>query len=1212
MVLGFWSRDGRDVSPRMRRFLVVLCVALLLGVAGFAMWRVVPGSESFYTDADTIKRPIAVAQVRDILWQPPVPLSELINTTADDYEPRLSADGLTLFFVRGKAGGDAEIYTSRKTYAGWSTPEPVVTINSTSDDLGPEPSADGKALYFYSNREGTFGGYDLWVARVDGDAWTTPVNLGPRVNSPFNDYGPALTADGETLYFSSNRPQPTDEQGPAPDAWSATLREDLFYRTYDLYSATINDRGIGDATSMAALNTPYNEGAPAVTPFGDFLYFSSDRPGGEGAFDLYRSRQLRGAFQAVTNLGSSINTNANELDPALAMGGYALYFSSDRRGDVPADADEDVTQTRDGKVAAKPEYNLFYSASREVFADTERSDRDPINWAALWGAVGPNLLWALLALLLLLAMLSLFRAMQNRKMSLLAKCLLASLAAHLLLLMLMNAWKVAAGIAGEFNRRGKIQIAIASPLSGDAIAMQIRGDLTQIELPDVASAMPLQRVETSTRATIEIDSATLTVDRLYLAESVSPRESTAVSDAASEPKLAPVIPEHSVELGQAPMMLAATIPNDSSRMDAVETPLARDVAAEHSSSVARANVEASTQQDSARIDIRPAVSAIDLSQQNEVNTVSLVRDQRESKPMEFAFVDSRLPVEASDLVDTALVRPVTPRESTRMNKATETQVETPASESAPAFGRVEVSQDALARIEATGSTIHLATQRDSQLLEGLTALKSRVVEEMSDATVSEKAFVSKALTVLVSAPSMTLTDDLATPQVGRVDNRLVEASAVEVQPLPHESSRSLRTTDFARIVEDAQVVEEMTVALGEIPSEYILEAVTVVDAEAVDQLVADAMDVTPRDNMIPPPLLVAAAMALPAVDRREHEAVEAAVRTVDSSEALPERLHSDTSALLKLLTPIPDTTSAADVLFEETVTPTLAWEDTPTRFWEKVRPKELLNLPTQPVLIESLRLPTAMVATPELNIETLVEEIEPQLQSDDPWQDEIIGMLRGQVSDANTGKPLSGAKVRLTLPFVGAIVVVADGRGRYSMNVPDVPEFFAVSATLDGYVPETKSVSRDRVEGRKLRVNFELSPQNRSTLVMEAIPDVHHLGDNRFEGRINSQFQKESEGDRYLATFTLDSGQLSSDLSEGEVVLLAKGVQRSHRIVINGETLDDRLDDAPSDGSFGEFVAWFDVSILREGENTLEIIAKPSRSDIDDFEFVNVRVRLIR
>ncbi len=73
---------------------------------------------------------------------------------------------------------------------------------------------------------------------------------------------------------------------------------------------------------------------------------------------------------------------------------------------------------------------------------------------------------------------------------------------------------------------------------------------------------------------------------------------------------------------------------------------------------------------------------------------------------------------------------------------------------------------------------------------------------------------------------------------------------------------------------------------------------------------------------------------------------------------------------------------------------------------------------------------------------------------------------------------------------------------------------------------------------------------------------------------------------------------------------MAKGIQRSHKIRINGTVLDDRLDDAPSDGSFGEFTAAFDAGILRPGGNSFEIIAKPSDSDIDDFEFVNIQIRL--
>ena len=127
----------------------------------------------------------------------------------------------------------------------------------------------------------------------------------------------------------------------------------------------------------------------------------------------------------------------------------------------------------------------------------------------------------------------------------------------------------------------------------------------------------------------------------------------------------------------------------------------------------------------------------------------------------------------------------------------------------------------------------------------------------------------------------------------------------------------------------------------------------------------------------------------------------------------------------------------------------------------------------------------------------------------------------------------------------------------------------------------------------------------------ETDPDVHHLGDNRFDGAINSQFQKESEGTSYTTSFIVTDDQLPPRFKHAEVVLLARGVQRKHKIVINGTTLDVRLDEAPDDGSFGEFVAPFDASLLRVGINEIQIIARPSKTDVDDFEFVNIRVRLL-
>ncbi|MCH7526782.1 MAG: PD40 domain-containing protein [Planctomycetes bacterium] len=461
----------------VKRLLIGLCVIALAGV-GTVAWHVRPIRHKFYTDADTIKEPIATAIIRHILWQPAVKLPYLINSVSDDYEPRLSADGTVLFFVRGKAGQDANIYVARRTPQGWSDPEPVAAVNSDYDDLGPEPSADGLSLYFYSDRPGGSGGYDLWVAhsrQYNAIDFSEPINLGPQVNSEYNDYGPALTPDGKMIYFSSNRPQGDDEGEPNPDAWPATLREDLYHRDYDLYVASITERGFGTAHPLIELNSPHNEGAPAVSPAGDFVYFSSDRPGGEGGFDLYRSRRLHGDHQPPTNLGLGINTAANELDPSLSLGGFGMHFSSDRVPDAGAvRAHSDDQEQKD--------YDLYYAASREVFSEVEET-RASINWGLLWSDIGPNLLWLLLALLLLLLLLALIQGAKDRTLSLLAKCLLASLFAHLLVMFLLNFWEVTATLADAFRRRGGIQIALVSSARGEEIATQLRGQWTDVDTP---------------------------------------------------------------------------------------------------------------------------------------------------------------------------------------------------------------------------------------------------------------------------------------------------------------------------------------------------------------------------------------------------------------------------------------------------------------------------------------------------------------------------------------------------------------------------------------------------------------------------------------------------------------------------------------------------------------------------------------------------------
>ena len=225
-------------------------------------------------------------------------------------------------------------------------------------------------------------------------------------------------------------------------------------------------------------------------------------------------------------------------------------------------------------------------------------------------------------------------------------------------------------------------------------------------------------------------------------------------------------------------------------------------------------------------------------------------------------------------------------------------------------------------------------------------------------------------------------------------------------------------------------------------------------------------------------------------------------------------------------------------------------------------------------------------------------------------RDDAIGTIAGIVRDAETGERLVGATVRLDVPDGEPVLTRTDRDGFYYLWAPELPPFFALSASRKGYTPDSINVDSTKLGTRTLDADFNLAPARGAVIVTEAIPEVHHLGDNRFEGKINSQFQKQSEGAEYGSEFTLASEQLAHRIRRAEVRLMAKGVQRRHSIFINGTMLDDKLDDAPNDGSFGEFRASFDPALLREGMNTIDIVAKPSSSDIDDFEFVNVQIHL--
>ena len=147
-------------------------------------------------------------------WREPENLGPIVNSPYGDGHPNISSDGLSLYFnVDDHPGGygssDLWVATRLTTDDPWSLPVHLgPTVNSSHSEYNAEISADGLALFFVSGRPGGYGRADLWITtrKTTNDPWGEPANLGPMVNSPSGDGGPALYEGGFTLYFNSGRP----------------------------------------------------------------------------------------------------------------------------------------------------------------------------------------------------------------------------------------------------------------------------------------------------------------------------------------------------------------------------------------------------------------------------------------------------------------------------------------------------------------------------------------------------------------------------------------------------------------------------------------------------------------------------------------------------------------------------------------------------------------------------------------------------------------------------------------------------------------------------------------------------------------------------------------------------------------------------------------------------------------------------------------------
>ena len=239
----------------------------------------------------------------EIVFSEGTSLSDNINLPGIHEAPlSLSYNNQMLFVYVSGAKANEDIYVSyNQNDTGWTVPIIVKGINTPHWEghamLGP----DNKTLFFSSDRPGGYGKRDLYMSTMKPDStYERAVNLGPKINTPFNEDAPFIYTDGKSLYFAS-------------EAHGSMGGYDIFYTTYDSASQTWDDQqNLG-----YPINTTDDDRFYYISVDGEWGYFSSARGSGENLHDIYRIKP--GTFERLNSLVLLIGTIYIDDVPSSAI-----------------------------------------------------------------------------------------------------------------------------------------------------------------------------------------------------------------------------------------------------------------------------------------------------------------------------------------------------------------------------------------------------------------------------------------------------------------------------------------------------------------------------------------------------------------------------------------------------------------------------------------------------------------------------------------------------------------------------------------------------------------------------------------------------------------------------------------------------------------------------------------------------------------------------
>lgn len=237
-------------------------------------------------------------------WSDPKGISNVINTVEHDAAVSLSNDGKKLFVYRDDRSNGGDIYVSIFKDSAWTYPEKVYGISTRSWEGSASLSADEKTLYFSSDRPGGKGGKDIYKATLNKDSmWGNIQNMGPKINTQYDDDAPFIHPNGTTLLYSSKG---HNSMGG-----------------YDIFRAEMTNE---DTVNVIAKNLGY----PINTPDDDIYYilnadgsrgyYSSGKEGGSGLQDIYVVSPGMDDFKAAIILvKGTVTLDKNPVDAEIII-----------------------------------------------------------------------------------------------------------------------------------------------------------------------------------------------------------------------------------------------------------------------------------------------------------------------------------------------------------------------------------------------------------------------------------------------------------------------------------------------------------------------------------------------------------------------------------------------------------------------------------------------------------------------------------------------------------------------------------------------------------------------------------------------------------------------------------------------------------------------------------------------------------------------------